>query len=413
MEWVPEEVKIHILSYLPLSDLCQVTLLSRYWHFLALDHSLWRYVPTNERTTDETLYKIMEKHCFMTHFNYDNSSEITETGLSRVFVQCGKTLTHIYLVYCDVLSSDLISVIVDYCVSLVHLDISANPCVDDATMCQLANCLNLSSLNIANCDRVTDGGLEMLISQRPLRKLNASYLLDVRLRTIENLISFCPQTLHTLYLDGGNLRDEDVAKIGQLSALMSLEIQYCDEISDTGVAALSQLSNLRALRLYRSFNLTSLCVSQLAVKLHFLTDLLLSDCSEVDDRGLVSIGRHCSNLRDLELTQSYCQTLTDVGLSAVLVGCPRLQRLVLKGLKGVRTFITLVPVLERRCLRFLHLGGCQNIPVVLLEAVAAFCPDVQIFGHYANKVKKSDFVMDCLRKTAQDEESSSEDKDCG
>ena len=64
---------------------------------------------------------------------------------------------------------------------------------------------------------------------------------------------------------------------------------------------------------------------------------------QVDDRGLVSIGRYCSNLRDLELTQSYCQTLTDVGLSAVLVGCPRLQRLVLKGLKGVRTFITLVP----------------------------------------------------------------------
>ena len=40
----------------------------------------------------------------------------------------------------------------------------------------------------------------MLISQRPLKKLNASYLLDVRLRTIENLISFCSQTLHTLYL---------------------------------------------------------------------------------------------------------------------------------------------------------------------------------------------------------------------
>ena len=53
-------------------------------------------------------------------------------------------------------------------------------------------------------------------------------------------------------------------------------------------------------------------------------------------------------------------------------------------------------MLERRCLTYLHLGGCQNVPAVLLEAVAAFCPDVQIFGHYANKVKKSDFVMDCL-----------------
>ena len=40
----------------------------------------------------------------------------------------------------------------------------------------------------------------MLISQRPLRKLNASYLLDVRLRTIENLINFSSYTLHTLFL---------------------------------------------------------------------------------------------------------------------------------------------------------------------------------------------------------------------
>ena len=55
------------------------------------------------------------------------------------------------------LSSDLISVIVEYCVSLSHLDISSNTCVDDVTLCQLATCQNLTSLDISNCDRVTDG----------------------------------------------------------------------------------------------------------------------------------------------------------------------------------------------------------------------------------------------------------------
>ena len=42
MEQVPDELKIQILSYLPLSDLSQVALVSRYWLYLALDHvSLW------------------------------------------------------------------------------------------------------------------------------------------------------------------------------------------------------------------------------------------------------------------------------------------------------------------------------------------------------------------------------------
>ena len=55
------------------------------------------------------------------------------------------------------LSSDLVSILVEYCVSLTHLNLASNPCVDDVTLCQLATCRSLSSLNIANCDRVTDG----------------------------------------------------------------------------------------------------------------------------------------------------------------------------------------------------------------------------------------------------------------
>ena len=38
MELIPDEVKVQILSYLSLSDLCQVSLVSRFWNFLALDH---------------------------------------------------------------------------------------------------------------------------------------------------------------------------------------------------------------------------------------------------------------------------------------------------------------------------------------------------------------------------------------
>ena len=64
---------------------------------------------------------------------------------------------------------------------------------------------------------------------------------------------------------------------------------------------------------------------------------------QIDDRGLISIGHYCTNLEKLGLAQSYSHTITDVGLCAVLLGCRRLREVILKGLKGVRTFVTLVP----------------------------------------------------------------------
>ncbi|KAL5255447.1 hypothetical protein ACHWQZ_G010871 [Mnemiopsis leidyi] len=396
MEQLPDEVKVQILSYLPLLDLCQVALVSRLWNYLAQDHSLWRYLSIKCGTHDATLGRIIEKHPFITHFKYVNNNKITEAGLARVFVQCGPTLSHLFLDACDLLSSDLISAIVEYCVSLSHLDISSNTCVDDVTICQLATCQSLNSLDISNCDRVTDGGLEVLITQRPLRKLLASYLLDVRVRTIENLVAFCSLTLHTLHLDGGNLCDEDVAKIGQITSLRELEIQYCDEITDVGVIALSRLSHLSIIRLYRCFNLTSCSVSEIAMKCSYLNQLVLSDCSEIDDRGLLSVGRHCSYLEKLGLAQSYNHTVTDVGLSAVLLGCGRLTELILKGLKGVRTFISLIPVLQLKKLQYVHLGGCQNVAPSLQETVAALAPWVILYGHYASTVKKSRYVSQCL-----------------
>ena len=75
----------------------------------------------------------------------------------------------------------------------------------------------------------------------------------------------------------------------------------------------------------------------------------------------MSVGGHCRQLRHLELSQSYGHGVTDVGMSAVILGCSRLDTLLLRGLKGVRYFPALIPgqysvVSTTRCIYMVDLG---------------------------------------------------------
>ena len=60
-----------------------------------------------------------------------------------------------------------------------------------------------------------------------------------------------------------------------------------------------------------------------------LTTLVLFQCDNVTDAGLIEIGRGCSNLQSLDLT--YCKNITDATLIEIGKGCPKLQSLDLSG----------------------------------------------------------------------------------
>lgn len=395
MECVPQELKIHILSYLPLKDLCQVALLSWEWYLIATDDVLWKRVKALRSMTDDRLMLIVKCHPRISQFDY-NGCKVSEIGLMYLCVQCWPTLTHLTLRACDEVTPDLIGLVSELCVNLTLMDLSCNLCVDDSYMCQLACCHSLKVLRISCCDSVTDLGLSVMLQNKQLMELDASYLLGVKLPTIENLIEFSTTSLQHLLLDGGNLTDHSVARIQHLTSIRRLQLQYCDELTDEGMTPLSSLKQIVCLKLYRCFNLTSDCVSVLTRSFSFLRELCLSDCSLVDDRGLVAIGSHCAVLQQFDCSQAFNHYLTDVGMCAVLLGCPNLEELVLKGLKGVRNFVTLLPVLQRTRMKYIHLGGCQNVSNQLLENVAAFCPKICIFGSYANEIQANKFLVHTL-----------------
>jgi len=158
--------------------------------------------------------------------------------------------------------------------------------------------------------------------------------------------------LHTLILDTTPVTDAGLACLEDLKELVNLELPYCKQVTDTGVAYLKGLTRLRGLKL---------CDTQVTdTGLSFLE--ALTDLEELDlhltpitDAGLVHL-RRLTRLRELDLSHTH---VTDAGLKHLeeLTGLVELKLEETKvGHSGVEAL--------RRCLpRVWVIYGPESAPV--------------------------------------------------
>lgn len=135
-------------------------------------------------------------------------------------------------------------------------------------------------------EKFTDRGLIPFVRQYPsLRKLRAHNCL--------------------------NLTDECLFAIGQsCMRLMELDLTGCVQITDRGIEALSNLTNLRCLALART-NITDkslISIGQSAFH-HALNEINLRMCTEITDDGFLYLLKSCLNLKTIGFTQ--CPKLTE------------------------------------------------------------------------------------------------------
>jgi Leucine-rich repeat (LRR) protein len=124
------------------------------------------------------------------------------------------------------------------------------------------------------------------------------------------MINIC-SNLHTLdlsYCD--KITDVGLKELAKLTNLHTLDLSYCDEITDVGVKELAKLTNLHTLDLSYCDKITDVGVRELA-KLTNLHTLDLHQCNKITDFGLKELAK-LTNLHTLDL--SYCDKITDVGV---------------------------------------------------------------------------------------------------
>lgn len=81
--------------------------------------------------------------------------------------------------------------------------------------------------------------------------------------------------------------------------MKKLNLCYCNQISDTGLAHLRFLEELSDLELRGIVRITSSGITAMAMGCRSLTQLDLKRCYSVDDTGMWALARYTENLRQV------------------------------------------------------------------------------------------------------------------
>lgn len=172
------------------------------------------------------------------------------------------------------------------------------------------------------------------------------------------------------FCDG--LRDEHLAQLPP--ALSRLRLDSCPAITDDGVRALAASCGprLEELSLYWNNNVSDSGVAALALKCPRLTALSLSGCKLVGSASVLALASRCRLLGALNLTR--LPLVDDVALGAVVQANPRLATLRLYAASQYSD--APLVMLAQRCARLavLDCTGLNLLTDGALTALGAGCP---------------------------------------
>ena len=191
----------------------------------------------------------------------------------------------------------------------------------------LANFPQMTDLNLFDSTLDSKGLMTLSESCQNLRVLNIDEVTDLSDESVNLFLDLRGPHLKQLSIDGESLSDESFKNFRKMINLEFLSISFADSLGSAGLASISRLSKLEWLKIRRGAELepetfvAAFGAGHLANLLH----LNLSECSRLDDAGVISIAKNCPNLGTLQL--DWCWEVTDIGVMAVVSSCKYLINL--------------------------------------------------------------------------------------
>eukprot|EP00268_Persea_americana_P067304 TRINITY_DN9249_c0_g1_i1.p1 TRINITY_DN9249_c0_g1~~TRINITY_DN9249_c0_g1_i1.p1 ORF type:complete len:365 (-),score=53.04 TRINITY_DN9249_c0_g1_i1:69-1163(-) len=273
-------------------------------------------------------------------------------------------LTHLSLSWCkDNLNKLVLSLAPKFTkLQVLTLRQSKPQLEDDAVMAVASNCRDLHDLDLSQSRKLSDLSLYALAHGCPcLTKLNISGCSSFSDAALAYLTSVC-RNLKSLNLCGCVKTATDIALQAiahNCSQLQSLNLGWCEGVSDKGVISLAfGCPDLRILDLCGCVLITDASVIALSNRCHHLRSLDLYYCKNITDRSMYSLansrvkGKHDlweSPIPDygeeglISLNISQCTSLTPPAVQAVcdsfpaLHTCPGRHSLIISGCLNLTT----------------------------------------------------------------------------
>ena len=177
------------------------------------------------------------------HLNL-TSSNVTDAGLSHL--QGLQQLRHLSLAFCEKITDAGL----DYLISLPlqHLDLTACE-ITDASLAKVQHLTQLQHLDLTYCSKVTDAGLSHLQGLQQLRHLSLAFCETITDAGLDYLISLPLQHLNLACWTHCNITDAGLAIVQQLTQLQHLDLTSCSKVTDIGLSHLQGLQQLKHLSL--------------------------------------------------------------------------------------------------------------------------------------------------------------------
>ncbi|CAH8498050.1 unnamed protein product [Schistosoma turkestanicum] len=308
------------------------------------------------------------------------------------------TLLHLNVEGVNTIEIGFITTLVLRCPKLEALNLSHCVSVCDACVKVISNGLhNLRRINLDGVLWITDSGILHLADSEAVRNgnLNAIWLDGFELSN-SGLNEFI------IRLEYATKRIPDIKDLinpeieHHILGIQQLWISFCDHIEDEAVRSIANLSNLVALTLRKTHQVSSIGLSSLFVSkslshldhqlnLKYLEHLDLSEAPGLNDSVVMDIC-YCCGSRLRFLTLNWCWEVTDIGVNRIIEICSSLRQLSLIGNSVIQGKAFADIPLKIPHLVILNLTQCNHVVDNILEDLSLKMPNLYVFDFFGERV---------------------------
>ncbi|KAK0748647.1 hypothetical protein B0T21DRAFT_420833 [Apiosordaria backusii] len=351
---IPNEIKIHVLSFLSPKELVQVSRVSKKFHELCFDGQLWTEFDASnfyKEIPAESLTKILETAGPFVHdLNLRGCLQIEHMQRAQRLVKACHNLYSTTLEGCRNFQRPTLHTLLKTNKQLVHINLTGLPAVNNAT-CKIISreCPQLETLNVSGCKQMDARGIRFVIEGCPkLRDLRASSVRGFSSNADVATAIFQSNNLEKLILSNcSDLTDDifttmilgpnpefDLLSNRPLSPprkLRHLDLTRCVRLSDQSIKHLAYMTpHLEGLSLSNITLLTDSSLEPILASCPNLTHLDLEDLSHLTNSLFVNhLSKSPCSTKLEHLSISACENISDTGMLPVFQSCTNLKSVLL------------------------------------------------------------------------------------
>ncbi|XP_069765822.1 F-box and leucine-rich repeat protein 13 [Narcine bancroftii] len=349
----------------------------------------------------------------LVYLDISGCTEISVQGFKSIGIACNE-IEHLVINDMATLTTSCITAMVGCYYNLTTVSLLASPHISDAAVKVLVqgkklttfktegskritdtsfkiistNCPNLNHIYVADCQKITDNSLKFISTLKSIVVLNISDCTRITDVGIQSFVEG-PSGSKLRELNLSNcvlITDVSILKIAQRCfRLTHLRMRYCVHLTDSGIEWLGSLPAVTNIDLTGT-NAQEQSLSGLGGNLK-IKELIVAKCSGVTDNGLQKFYHKMFNLEYLDI--SHCLSVSDHSvktlafccrrlLSFNIAGCPKITDLSIQYLAGVCHYIY-----------FLDISGCVKLTDSIFKFLKKGCKKLRILNMlYCPKITK-------------------------